>query len=351
MIKFLPLLFLITTLLHAGTANEARRLQLDYELADKEWVAAIRAAKDPDVQANLWATRPDPKETGEKMWQEIKSNLSESWTIDPAVWLLDHAPKVVYPTPLPGQNMANPPALQIRKAFEKHHLLSPKIGPYCIGITLTNDPTAFQLLETIEAKNPDVQVQGAAALGQAILLRKLGDSGDLQRTRITKIRKAIINSADMVVGKTTVAKLAEDELFTIQNLSIGREAPDITGKDIAGRDFKLSDYRGQVVVLAYWNTWMPDADAALALMRTLNTRLKGEKAAIIGINQDNAETLRAMTADESIPWRNFHDSNQRIAKEYHLNFAPKLFVIDKEGVIQYIGAPGAFIELAVKALL
>lgn len=350
MIKFIPLFF-ITALLHAGTANEARRLQLSYDLAEKEWVAAIRGAKNPAAQADLWATRPNPNETGEKVWNEIKDNLAEAWTIDPAVWLLDNAPEVLSPTPLPGQAIANPPTRQIRKAFEKFHLLSSKIGPYCIAITLTNDPTAFKLLETIEAKNPDKQVQGAAALGQALLLRKLGDTPEIQRKRITKIRIAIINSANMVVGKTTVAKLAEDELFTIQNLSIGRKAPNIIGKDIAGREFKLSDYRGQVVVLTYWNTWMPNADSSLNLIRKLHTKLKGKKATIIGINQDSTETLRAMTADESIPWRNFHDSDQRITNEYHLNLAPKIFVIDKEGVIQYIGAPGAFIELAVEALL
>ncbi|MDP6424698.1 MAG: redoxin domain-containing protein [Planctomycetota bacterium] len=32
-------------------------------------------------------------------------------------------------------------------------------------------------------------------------------------------------------------------------------APDIVGKDIDGHTFKLSDYRGKVVVLDFWGDW------------------------------------------------------------------------------------------------
>ena len=38
-------------------------------------------------------------------------------------------------------------------------------------------------------------------------------------------------------------------------LKIGRLAPEITGRDLDGTDFKLSDYRGKVVVLDFWGDW------------------------------------------------------------------------------------------------
>ena len=37
--------------------------------------------------------------------------------------------------------------------------------------------------------------------------------------------------------------------------AIGTEAPDIVGKDLDGKEFKLSDYRDQVVVLDFWGDW------------------------------------------------------------------------------------------------
>jgi cytochrome oxidase Cu insertion factor (SCO1/SenC/PrrC family) len=36
---------------------------------------------------------------------------------------------------------------------------------------------------------------------------------------------------------------------------VGQPAPDIEGEDIDGQPFKLSDYRGKVVVLDFWGNW------------------------------------------------------------------------------------------------
>jgi cytochrome oxidase Cu insertion factor (SCO1/SenC/PrrC family) len=40
-----------------------------------------------------------------------------------------------------------------------------------------------------------------------------------------------------------------------QGLQIGQPAPEIEGNDLDGQPFKLSDYRGQIVVLAFWGDW------------------------------------------------------------------------------------------------
>ena len=38
-------------------------------------------------------------------------------------------------------------------------------------------------------------------------------------------------------------------------LSVGDYAPDIVGTDLDGNEFKLSDYRGKVVMLDFWGDW------------------------------------------------------------------------------------------------
>lgn len=38
-------------------------------------------------------------------------------------------------------------------------------------------------------------------------------------------------------------------------LQVGSVAPDIEGNDLDGVAFKLSDYRGKVVVLDFWGDW------------------------------------------------------------------------------------------------
>jgi peroxiredoxin len=36
---------------------------------------------------------------------------------------------------------------------------------------------------------------------------------------------------------------------------LGKKAPEIAGEDIDGKKFKLSDYRGKVVLLDFWGNW------------------------------------------------------------------------------------------------
>lgn len=49
--------------------------------------------------------------------------------------------------------------------------------------------------------------------------------------------------------------LAAPPLFEFKYLSVGKTAPDIEGEDIDGVKFKLSDYRGKVVLLSFWGDW------------------------------------------------------------------------------------------------
>jgi hypothetical protein len=53
----------------------------------------------------------------------------------------------------------------------------------------------------------------------------------------------------------TVGKKANSELYEIRHLTIGRTVPDIEGDDQDGKRFKLSDYRGKVVLLYFWSEY------------------------------------------------------------------------------------------------
>ena len=57
----------------------------------------------------------------------------------------------------------------------------------------------------------------------------------------------------MLPGGDTVAERVVAALFEIRNLCVGKEAPDIEGVDQDSKRFKLSDYRGKVVLLDFWS--------------------------------------------------------------------------------------------------
>jgi cytochrome oxidase Cu insertion factor (SCO1/SenC/PrrC family) len=51
----------------------------------------------------------------------------------------------------------------------------------------------------------------------------------------------------------TVAQKVKAELFEFRHLLVDKQAPDIEGIDQDGKRFKLSDYKGKVVLLDFWN--------------------------------------------------------------------------------------------------
>ena len=52
----------------------------------------------------------------------------------------------------------------------------------------------------------------------------------------------------------TFGELARKGLFEVRYLKVGVEAPDIEGVDQLGEHFRLSDYRGKVVLLDFWHS-------------------------------------------------------------------------------------------------
>jgi len=57
------------------------------------------------------------------------------------------------------------------------------------------------------------------------------------------------------LGRGTYGELVRRNLFELEHLSVGCIAPDIEGEDLDGETFKLSDYRGKVILLDFWGHW------------------------------------------------------------------------------------------------
>ncbi len=85
-----------------------------------------------------------------------------------------------------------------------------------------------------------------------ILMDRGNDLDEELQTMLTNVAK---NFADIEFGGKTLGELAEEELFVFKYLSVGKVAPDIEGKDLDDEPFKLSDYRGKVVMLDFWGDW------------------------------------------------------------------------------------------------
>ncbi|RYD25783.1 MAG: redoxin domain-containing protein, partial [Verrucomicrobiaceae bacterium] len=315
----LVLLISLLAFTQAGaTPADADRIRKTYQLKMDNWGLEMRIAASPEEKTKAWSNRPDATPYAREMWTAIGNDLDQDWTLEPAAWFLRTTPGLLARD---GQNLNPQPVFSreneaIRKAIETHHLKSPKLIPVCSALAASPDPRSLAILEKIQATHPDQKVQGVAALGAAMQLKTLGDDGEIMRRRLTYLRKAIIQSADVELDGSPVAKLAEDELYIIRFLTKGRVAPDLVGVDSGGRPLVLSSLKGKVVVLLFWNSNVSDAQRVVEITTALETRLKGQPFAVLGVNNDPLEKLRSLQADGTVPWPNFSDPQNKLARDY-----------------------------------
>jgi hypothetical protein len=121
------------------------------------------------------------------------------------------------------------------------------------------------LLRSFLEKDARRDVQGVACLALAKSLKsRADDMSDSQAKDAEKLRqeseelfeRATTKYADVKTpfsGK--IGDQAKSELFELRNLSVGKQAPEIAGEDADSKKFKLSDYRGKVVLLDFWGNW------------------------------------------------------------------------------------------------
>ncbi len=71
----------------------------------------------------------------------------------------------------------------------------------------------------------------------------------------------------------------------------GKTAPDFALKDLAGKEHKLSDYRGKKVMLVFWATWCPPCKMEIPDLVKLRNGLAEDKVAMLAISAEKADLL------------------------------------------------------------
>ena len=157
-------------------------------------------------------------------------------------------------------------------------------------------------------------------------------------------------------GNRKVKDVIDGPIFELEHLQVGSIAPDIVGKDFDGIEFRLSDYRGKVVMLDFWGQWCPPCRDMFPHERELIEELVGKPFVLIGVNSDRRlETAVKATKQQNLVWRNFWCGPQGrtgpIAKKWNVSAWPTVYLIDGEGVIRYKEVLGRDIDKGIEALL
>ncbi|NJC25310.1 TlpA family protein disulfide reductase [Neolewinella antarctica] len=162
-----------------------------------------------------------------------------------------------------------------------------------------------------------------------------------------------------------------------ERIQVGQPAPDITLNSPDGTQYKLSDLRGQVVLLDFWAAWCRPCRAENPNVVKVYDRYKNDGFTIYSVSLDgmdarrtanmNADQLAAATENsrqrwvaaieqDKLAWP-YHVSELKhwdssAARDYGVRGIPRTFLVDREGKIAAVGLRGAAsIEQALKKLI
>ncbi|MGI8918753.1 MAG: peroxiredoxin [Pyrinomonadaceae bacterium] len=124
--------------------------------------------------------------------------------------------------------------------------------------------------------------------------------------------------------------------------SLGTEAPDFTLPDGAGKPWKLSEQRGNVVVLLFY----PGDETPICTRQMCSVRDRWDDyaatgAEVVGISADSVDSHQKFASNHELPLRLLSDADQSVANLYGARslipgkVARSVFVIDANGIIRH----------------
>ena len=127
-----------------------------------------------------------------------------------------------------------------------------------------------------------------------------------------------------------------------ENVRIGTAAPDISLPDSDGKQWRLSDQRGKVVVLLFY----PGDETPICTRQMCSVRDRWEDylatgAEVVGISTDSIESHRKFAEHHGLPLRLLSDTDGQASNVYGARslipgkVARSVFVIDAQGILRY----------------
>ncbi len=225
-------------------AAEAAKLVSEYQAAEKAFYAPYYNAKSDEERAKIELDfNKHPGKQFLKKFQNLaqKAAGTQGGAVS-ELWVLRLA------------NVANNPAAgkAALKHLQKDYIQWPIMAEVVQEVRYSgSDDDVIPFLRDVVAKTNDKKTKLSAKFTLAARLYGWGSSSKERKEEAERLFEQVTKDDP----KSDAAKQAESYLFELRNLQVGMTAPDFEAVDQDGVKFKLSDYRGQVVVLDFWGFW------------------------------------------------------------------------------------------------
>jgi peroxiredoxin len=139
-------------------------------------------------------------------------------------------------------------------------------------------------------------------------------------------------------GIALVCLLAAGEAVAAgANSVVGKPAIDFTLKTTTGKNLRLAELRGEVVLVNFWATWCGPCRQEMPLLEKLHQKYKDLGFVMLGINVEaDTSGMEKYLKDVPVSFPILNDGTNSVAKMYGVDGMPNTVIIDRNGVVRHV---------------
>jgi cytochrome c biogenesis protein CcmG, thiol:disulfide interchange protein DsbE len=128
-------------------------------------------------------------------------------------------------------------------------------------------------------------------------------------------------------------------------------APDFELKTTTGETIKLSNLRGQAVLVNLWATWCPPCRAEMPAIEKIYNEYKDKGLVILAVNmtyQDTFSNIAPFVDEYGLTFPILLDKTGSVGPAYQLRSLPSSFFIGRDGIISEVVIGGPMAEALLR---
>jgi cytochrome c biogenesis protein CcmG/thiol:disulfide interchange protein DsbE len=142
------------------------------------------------------------------------------------------------------------------------------------------------------------------------------------------------------IASWTVVALAAAVFFVFAMPSYRQGEPSIAGKkaedflvSVGGRQARLSDFRGKVVVLNFWASYCGSCVEEMPDLDRLQQRIRSRGGVVLGVSVDeDCQSFERFLKEHPVAFQTTCEStNKRVSLDYGTSLIPETYIIDRQG--------------------